>query len=406
MNNVGTLSLAQSEQKTNPSPWSRLFRYGLPSLIVLVMLSVTLYLYREWARFHTQSYFVQCQLARDDANWHELKRLAERWTAWDRRSADGWLFRADAAQHLGDFTSAARYLASVPESDPKALPALVSLATLQFNSLKRPFEGVKTCERMLQWEPRTTAAHELLIEFYALTLQRRHLLHQIRFAIRSNREPPSAYVYLVLIDTMRVENGIESNTRWLEEYPDSELFSVARVLQMAEPDGSVVAGADDDKFSLVEALFARFPRNLELLAYNVDLCIRKGTVDKLLDLLRNLPSEADEDPRFWRAKGWLHITRDEIPKAKQALQTAIDLDPLDWKARNWMADALRREGDLDGADSLQAIVRHSRDIRLRITSSTKEASTSVEILAEIAKFAADCGDVEVADALKRRIGPH
>lgn len=389
---------------TNPPRWKICWRFGLVFSIAILLLAGSSYAYGAWMRSVRTAYLLQCRQARDAGDWVELQRLAERWTAWDRRNTDAWLFRADAAQHQDDFASAAVYLESIPDSDPKSLPVLVSLSKLQFAALNRPFDGVKTCERMLMKEPRTTAAHEQLIEFYALSLQRRQLEYQIRFAIKCSREPPTAYVYLFLIDTMKLESGVASNSSWLEQYPDSEIFSVARVLQMPEPENDLNGESGDHKSEMTNSLFEKFPKSLELLAYKIDLSIRRGDPDKVMELLLNLPPEADEDSRFWRAKGWLHLVRDELPKAKEALQKAIELYPMDWNARNWLSDALRSEGDFAEAERHQGIVRRARRLRQLITSGTKNQNSSTEVLTEIAEIARQCGDVQVAQALTRRLG--
>ena len=383
-------------------------RSGWLVIGAVLLLVGTSYGYREWIRSRQMSSFAQCQEARHDGNWVKLQQSAEQWTAWDRRNADAWLFLADAHQHQNDFESAAKCLESVPEDDPKALPTLVGLSTLQFGSLNRPLDGVQTCERILRLEPKTTAAHQQLIEFYAISLQRRKLEDQIRFSISCSREPPIAYVYLFLIDTMRVKAGVELNTQWLNRYPDCEIFMVSRVLQMPEPESGVKTGAGDDKYALVESLFARFPRNLELLAHKVDLCIRKGNAEELMGLLQNLPAEADADPRFWRAKGWLHLTRNELSKAKRALQQAMDLYPLDWNARNWMSDVLRHEGHNAEAGKLQEIVAMARELRSKITANGSNGSNGSngeiphEILRGLAELSNRCGDAQVAKALSRR----
>lgn len=330
--------------------------------------------------------------------------MGEQWSALNQRSAEAFLFRADAAQHLGDFASAASLMESVPESDPKALPTYVSLATLQFGPLNRPLDGVKTCERILQIEPRTTSAHQQLITFYAMTCQRERLERQIRFAIKNLREPPQAYVYLFLADTMRIADGQESNERWLKTYPDSELFQVARVMQMPEPENGIKNSAGSDKYSLADSMLERFPNNLELLAYKLDLSIRRGNVEDVMSILKRLPVEADDDSRFWRAKGWLHLNRDEIAKSREALNHAIELYPQDWNARNWLADSLRREGRFDEAEALNEIVLLSRRLRERITSAGTDSKVPSEILEDLFEFANRCGDSQVATALDRRLG--
>jgi tetratricopeptide (TPR) repeat protein len=378
------------------------WRVGLLLAFSALVLFVCPYGYRWWQERQQTSYFANCSRAQQARQWDELQSVAEKWSRWQPTSADAWLFRAEAAQRKGDFAGAAEYLSSIPESDPKALPAFVGLLTLQFGSLNRPLDGVETCERILTLAPLTTAAHRGLIEFYAITLQRQKLIQQIDFAIEKKREHPAAYVYLFLVDTMRLANAVESNSTWLKTYPDAELFLVAQALQRPEP----IAGADlavKDKHEAIAALFERFPNNIELLAYETDLAIRVGNIDEVIRLLKRAPAAADDDSRFWRAKGWLHLNRDEFPKAKQALQRALELHPLDWDARNWMADLTRRQGDLQEAARLQNIVRQARRLREKITAEDSAEEVSSEILADLEGYARRCGAAQVADALSRRL---
>ena len=121
-------------------------------------------------------------------------------------------------------------------------------------------------------------------------------------------------------------------------------------------------------------------------------------------ILKRLPAEADEDARFWRAKGWLHLNRDEIAKSREALNHAIELYPQDWNARNWLADSLRREGKFEEAESLNEIVLLSRRLRERITSAGTDSNVSKEILTDLLEFSRRCGDTQVAIALNRRLG--
>ena len=399
-----TTSIEGTVVPTSPSRWRKYGQRCLLMLLAVGLIVAAAYSYRTWIRSRERTLARLCRDARNGEKWQALKQLGEQWSALNQGSADALLFRADAAQHLGDFASAAELMGSIPESNPKALPTLVSLATLQFGPLNRPLEAVKTCERILQIEPRTTSAHQQLITFYAMTCQRELLERHIRMAIENLREPPQAYVYLFLADTMRIADGLESNERWLKTYPDSELFQVARLMQMPEPENGIKNSTGSDKYSLADSMLERYPNNLELLAYKLDLSIRRGNVEDVMTILKRLPAEADEDARFWRAKGWLHLNRDEIAKSREALNHAIELYPQDWNARNWLADSLRREGKFDEAESLNEIVLLSRRLRERITSAGKDSNVSKEILTDLLEFSRRCGDTQVAIALNRRLG--
>lgn len=382
--------------------WKWRWWIGPPLVVSMLVVLSWPYGSRWWRHRRQQGFFRSCSRAQRDRNWAELGSIAERWCRWQPSSADAWLFRADAAQRKGDFADAAEYLSSIPESDPKALPALAGLSILQFGRLNRPLDGEQTCKRILALEPRATAAHQRLIEFYAITLQRQKLIHEIDYAIRMRREHPAAYVYLFLVDTMRLVNGVEENSKWLKANPDAELFLVARALQLPEP----VVGADaavSNKHYAIAALFKRFPENTELLAYEVDLAIRVGDVNKVVRLLKLAPPAVNNDSRFWRAKGWLYLNRHQFHKARKALQHAIELQPLDWNARNWMADLARRQGDLKKADHLQNMVRQARRLREEITNQGTAEKVSTKVLAGLKDYARRCGDLPVADALRRRL---
>ncbi|MFT5325770.1 MAG: tetratricopeptide (TPR) repeat protein [Planctomycetaceae bacterium] len=355
-----------------------------------------------WEKRRQESYFANCSRAQQLGDWDELQRLSVQWTRWRPEAADGWIFQADAAQNKGDFASAVECLSSVPESSPKAFPAYIALATLQFGPATQPLDGVRTSERLLELDPRTTAAHRQLIEFYAMTLQREKLINQIRQAIDLSREPRSAYVYLFLVDTMRLADAVETNDNWLKAHPDTEVFLVARALQLPEPAPNVESTMGN-KHEVIAKLFERFSNNVELLGYQVDLAIRQGNTSEVARLLLGAPSSVEKDSRFWRAKGWLHLSRAELSAAEQALQQALELHPLDLLARTWLTDLTRRQGDLENAQRLEALVRQARRLRERCTGDQSAENIAQEVLAELADYARLCGDKQMADALTRRL---
>jgi tetratricopeptide (TPR) repeat protein len=385
-----------------PTNWYRISRIALPVALVMASLCTYVIVFKWSGKPSQRAIYLSCLRARTSRNWGELHRLAEAWATSQPQSADAWLFRADAAQQQGDFAAAADFLAAVPPEDPKALPAYIALSKLQFGPLNRPHDGVQTCERILKLEPRTTAGHQGLIEFYAMTMQRQKLLRQIRFAIEMSREPPSAYIYYFLIDTMRLANGDELNSAWLKADPDTELFLVAEALHLPEPvPGS--APVNHDKHTRVAALFQRFPLNIELLAYQTNFAIRTGNVPELTRLLKRVPATSDTEDRFWRAKGWLYLNRNEIAKARAALVRSLEIFPIDWAARSWLSDVARRQGNSDEADHLDKLVRQAKHLRDALTASNANDAIPHNLLSELAAYATQCGDKPFADSLRRRL---
>lgn len=358
--------------------------------------------YHWWEGWQQTRLRAGCIKAQRSHRWEELEQLSEEWCRRQPQSADALIFRADAAQQLGSFKSAAEFLTAVPATDPKSLVATIALAELQFGPLDQPLEGEKTCERILAQEPKVTTAHRLLIRFYAATLQREKLIRQIRAAIAVSRESPTDYVYLFLIDSMRVGDASELNLRWLHAYPQNELFEVAAVLQLPEPMAGNGA-EDEDKYRQVAEILERFPDNIELLAYTIDVAVRHGDAKQVVKLLKRIQSSEVNDARFWRAKGWLHLSRGELEKARDALEQALRLSPLDWNARSWLADVERGERNLVTADKLQSQVKLAHKLRTELITIDETGDVPRSALKELQRYAAECGDEAFAKSLGQRV---
>jgi transposase len=84
-------------------------------------------------------------------------------------------------------------------------------------------------------------------------------------------------------------------------------------------------------------------------------------------------------------------------------QQALELHPLDLLARTWLTDLTRRQGDLEKAQRLEALVRQARRLRERCTGDQSAENVAQEVLAELADYARLCGDKQMADALTRRL---
>lgn len=347
-----------------------------------------------------QTFSSICQRAFDERDWDLLRTTAQEWRAWNPDSVDALTFLADAAQQTGNFSAAADYLLAVPDNTPKTIPSYIAAMKIQFGPLNRPLDGVETAKMILKIQPRAVDAHTGLMEFYATTLQRSKLIEQIRNAIELNCEAPSAYVYLFLVDTYWLGNASELNETWLMNYPDAEVFLVARALQLPEPGKGTTSL---DKFGIVDDLLERFPHNSELLAYKIDVSIRLGKVDEVVRLLKNVRSDVQNDSRFWRFKGWAHLTKNQLDDAQVALNTALEIRPMDWDARNWLADVIRQRGDLVAAREQEKIVLQARRLRETITQLGSVEHLSKDVLTALQAYARNCGDTLVAAGLERRL---
>jgi tetratricopeptide (TPR) repeat protein len=370
---------------------------------------------RRWQRHTRERLAVQCRADRDAGRWDELQKLAAEWAARDPDCADPWLFLAHVAEARGDWPAVAAQLERIPEHDPKALPALVEQAKLYFGQINDPFAGEAACLKILRLEPRVAFAHQRLIQYYAVSMQREKLVAQIRAAIEVEREPPEAYVYFLLLDTLRMANGGEVNEHWLERYPGEEIFTVARAVQIPELADDLATVQTDEaernrvariaKMKLLDRLLEKYPTNLEILAQRIEDLMLLGDSDAAADLLARVADSAERDSRFWRYKGWLHETFDETAEAEAAYKRALEIHPLDWSSCNRLAMVYRRTKNVPEVTRLTRLVEAAQLLRTQIKKLPSAEQVTPEILAELSRYAHDCGATWISEALDRRLGP-
>lgn len=372
--------------------------------------------YRGWCSFRKREAAAQCRAAMSRQSWDELESIADRWSAWDPQNGEVWQYRAQAAGFRKDWPTAAKFLWRIPDGDPRAVQAMIEVSKLGFTHLNDPLQGAKACERILQNNPQAAGAQQQLIWFYAMTLQREKLLRQIRSATNAQSEPREAYVYFFLADTLRTNIAVKLNERWLESAPDTELFQVARVLQLpdseVEPSDTSAAPSVGEtprapegrsKLELVDELLNRFPHNVELLAYNAEERIAAGDVDGVATLLSQAPDAAKQDSRFWRIKGWLHESANELEEAAAAYRQALELHSLDWNTMNRLSIVERRRQNVSEVERLTKLVEHAKAIRKDLRQLAAVELVTPSILNELAQLARDCGDREIGPALDRRL---
>lgn len=351
----------------------------------------------------------QCREFRNQRRWEELDARTRLWTSWQPGSADAWLLRADAAQHLDRFTEAAEYLGQVPVTSGKYLSAQVARAQLLFGPADLPNEGAATSLKILEIEPRHQEIRSQLIKFYAVTLQRVALRKQIREAIQRQTEPREAYVFLLLLDTLRLAGAADLNERWHQVQTDEELFLVGSVLQRDErlvksSSSAESSDRESEKRGLVAELLKRFPQNLNLLSYQIELEISLGNRAEVVRWLSLAPVEAEDDHRFWRYKGWVHSVRREFPDAENAYKKALSIHPLDWQTRHKLAEMYRVQGKSKEVAPLEAQVSWANALREWVPDVPQVEKAPNAFLLEIGGYARACGDEQVAAAIERRLG--
>jgi len=392
---------------------------GLVSLSVIGLVITVAVFGSQWRRdWQARDFERQCRALRNSRDWSQLASVSETWTRNDPGRANAWLFRAEVAESQRQYVAAAEFLFQVPPQDPKSIPAAMKGATILLSKANRPIEGVDALEKLLQREPRIAEAHHHLIQYYALTLQRDPLMRQIRFAIAHKRETPEAYVYLFLVDTLRLSNGVEMNNRWLEAYPDHETFLVAKALHMEERREAARRRAAEskdnptdissetipDRSQTLAELFRKYPHNLELMAYEIEQSLLVGEIDRVITVLSQAPPEIDEDNRFWRFKGQVHEDKGQIDEAELAYRMSVKMNPLDWRTWNSLAKIERLKGRFSEVNRLQNLVKSADKLRHQVRGLDAVENIGNEWLLDLLRFAQEAGDDQIVKALSQRIG--
>lgn len=373
--------------------------------------------WRRWNDYSRTQLARQCRLVRNAQKWNELQALANDWTRWDPQNGEAWFNRGAAARGRQAWAEAAESFWQVPDSSPQAIPAMIELSKLAFTQLNQPLKGVEACERILKIDPLAAGARQQLIWFYAMTLQRAKLRQQILESIERQCEPREAYVYYFLLYTLRSQDAVELNARWLQGDPDSELFLVARVINLPEPQSGssetpAPKASERNEFSVapektkleqVDELFARFPHNLELIAYKAEERFENGDFTGAAAILSNSPDSAAQESRFWRFKGWLHEANHELEAAIAAYRQALKLHAIDWNAINRLAIVERIAKNQAEVKRLSELLDRANETRKNLRKQKAIEIASPQILEELLALFRDCGETSIARALESRL---
>lgn len=354
-----------------------------------------------------------CRAALRAEDWERLEQLAGRWRWWQRGKAAPLIYLAEAANRTEQYERAVDLLDQLPDADPMTPPALVERSAILIGPLNRPIDGAKTLERAIKLDPTLIEARRRLTYFYAYTLQRRKMVDLAYDTIEHDSDLPETYVYLMLQDSLSFSNAYDENTRWFHSDRDQELFLVARAIHrigmkgLDERENPKEGSRDEDGVpfhrKVVAEYFAKFPQNLELLAYYLQSSSTAGDVDEVARLLSRAPPEAATDNRFWRYMGWLHAARGEFSQARENYEKALMLNCYDHVSRHQLAGVERRFKRLDQVKALEELVLEGKALRRQILELENVANVPPELLMRMAAYAEKCGDDLVAGQLFRRV---
>lgn len=380
-------------------------------LIILLGVPIAYWGNLMWHRGTAKRVEEQCRKAASQSDWEQLSEVSERWSELEPELAEPWLFRAEAAEAKHDWELMVKCLGKIPHSDRRAVPSLARKAGLEFEYLNRPWDGLKTCDQIIELDPRVLLAHKQSIFFAAMTLQRASLVKRIRAAIRARRESPESYLYLASASWFYGSSLYRHNTHWLESNPDDETFQVARAMQiyMSEAKTNLEEAEKYEHIPPATELLERFPHNLELLAYLLNLAIEAGDVDQVERYLNAVPSEVgDGDARIWRARAWKADVQDDLKSSEEFLKRAFAIDPYWWKIHFQMHDLLRRLGKVEESQQFLKIYELSLPLAKMIMEMDRstEAFDDSKFRTNLLTLAELVGDKEVVTTLRSRVMAH
>lgn len=400
---------AWGEPVSAPTAASNTVRRGLVGAIcVMLVLGAVGGLFAV-RRVAIRSLTESCRTAVSDRDWVRLDELGRRWRWWDPFAAAPLIYRAESAYQRGAFERAVYLLDRLPDGDPLTPRALVEQSSILFGPLNRPIRGAEVLERAVRLDPKNVEARRRLVFFYAFSLQRRKMVDHIYEAIRLECDPPEVYIYLVARDWLSFSNAYAENTKWALGNPDEELFLVSRAiyrvltmgLDYTEDPTDQPAGEGGVPFhhKVIADYFRRFPQNLELIVYHIEMAVSKGDTDEVVRLLAQAPAEAAADSRFWRYKGWLHTARGEFGEAEAAFEKALELNPYDYRSQHQLAGVERALARFDRVEQLGRLSRLGTALRRDILLIDRVDTVAPDILKRIAEYAEGTGDTLVADRL-------
>ncbi len=354
-----------------------------------------------------------CREALRAKDWERLDRLASQWSWWRPDEATPLVHLAESAFQRGAFERASYLLDQLPDTDPITPTALVEQSAILFGPLNQPIRAGEVLERAVRLDPKNVEARRRLISFYAFTLQREKMAAHIRQAIRHDADVPETYVYLVARDWLSFSDAYTVTTKWSLDHPDEELFLVPRAIfrvlsrgldYSEDPveDPATEKGIPYHQ-QIIGEYFKRFPQNLELLVYHLEMSTTKGDVEGTVSLLSRAPKAAAADGRFWRYKGWVHVARGEFQEAKAAFEKAMEINPYDYRSQHQMASVERSLGNLEQVKIYEDRSQQGTSLRKDILVMESVENVPPGILKRIARYAECCGDNEAAGRLLVRL---
>ncbi len=409
---------AESEIDTSSTHWSlKLTSWGRRhpggTITLVLVMSGLLFGYRPVSQFlsdRAESAFKsQCKLAAAMDDWAVLSSVSNRWLEAHPESNDAAIFAAEAAVQLDELDKAAALLDQVDDDYHGVLPALSIRADILFSDLNRPLDAEATWKRMLKIDETADVAHQRLIYFYAMTLQRQKMLRHIHRTMELGRESLESYSYLVMANSLNFSDGLTKLSLWRRSAPDDETLEVAQAVYAAKKTVDKAMAtfgiqtiAPGDR-TLLENCLKKYPSNPEALALQIEFKIYQGNANDVVKLMTQASESAESDSRFWRYRGWLLAQQNMHEKAGEALEHSLKLHPFEWPARLLLADVYRKLGKSDLADLHAKLASKGKDLQDKLFERPTARDVDEALFLEIHDYCREMGAWAVVKAIEQRV---
>ena len=352
-----------------------------------------------------------CEQLQSQRNWTKLLIAAREWQRIEPGRREALRAGATAGKELYQAASTFEFLRDYPRESKDDIPWLTLLVDLQFGPLHKPEDGAETCREILRLDPDSASTRQRLLFFYAVTVQPVELLHVAYQAAESREDLPEFYVYAFLADGLKLSNALIRIQQWLNGNTRDELLMVAYALNTArnldggvppvdEMQAAALRQAQQQRTQFLQKLRSMFPDNHQVLAYDLGQAVESGQAIAVANALSRATVVADEDYRFWRARGWLFLKVGDLKEAEQAFLEAIRLHPLDWRTRYYFADWARRSNDLILAEKLFRLAAEGKSLETDLLAATDMRTIDPALLERLAVFSEKCQANQVATRLR------
>ena len=382
---------------------SQRLRSCLKAILLVVMVIIgTRLLLSGWNVWQIRSLTAECSRLEQAGSWSRLLRTARKWKSYDPESRQARQKGATAGRALRDVSAVKEFLEGYPCELTDDVPWRSMLADLEFGPLNDPFAGAELCREILKVQPAHGDSHRRLVFFYAMLQQQVAMQGQIQSALQSGCELPEVFVYSFLGPGLQLRNGIPTTERWLTAFPQSEQLLVARALHFArsvegavptndESEAEKVRQLQSERTEKLGELLAAFPENQELQAYHVSEFIQSGDLLRAGEVLTKTASPADQDFRFWHARGWVFAKIKEYEEAERCYRHALSLHCLDWRTHFHLAELLRAIGRMDESVAVGELAADGRSLERELLLQPDMLSVSEDLYVRLAKYSQQCG---------------